>query len=398
MNNNTIERVWKYIDPHDDLYYPVLRSLSTDELQALYSRPDLDYETKEVITRLLDRAKRLDDYKKELLDKKTLRNESVSVLLKQYLDTKSKKVVTARKELQRRFLYLSYDEQMTFVRGMLSRGKSDREWCYNILRKWWSDELYDDVLNIWKKYHEERCSWLMTMYFPSEILHREYDELSKVDSCYYSLCKRLAVDGEQYIEKERLRSLASVRQYFEIIALCHGSLTDAEARQMIFMRIAKIIRTVVLHDLQLEDKENPYKLGGFVSLPEFEDMLVSLCKIGLYETADDIIKYDKDIYRQFCSENYSEKHAQQLSMFLMFYAEHFPSEYQDLTKEVLAKNTSNKKVDHASLPSRRQPNNRDYDEKSKILENSAVMKLIDKLNLRVVGPEDNEADVNPAPF
>ena len=400
MNNDTIERIWKYIDPHDDMYFPVLMSLSTDDLQTLYSRSDLEYEIKIDITRPLERAKRSDDYKKELIEKKTVRNEATSVLLKQYLDTKSKKVVTARKELQRRFLYLSYNEQMTFARGMLSRGKNDRVWCYDILRKWWSDELYDDVLKIWENFHEERCSWLLTMYFPSEILHREYDELGKIDSCYYHLCKRLATEGEQHIDKERLRTLVPPRQYFEIIALCHGSLTDAEAKLMIFTRIADIIRFIVLHDLHLEDKNNPYKLGGFTSLAEFEDVLVKLCKIGLYETADSIIKYDKDIYRQFCSENYSLKPSQQLSLFMEFYAEHFPSEYQDLIEDVLAKDTTNKKVLHAPLHNRWQAKDPDYNGKRGILESPAVMELIDKLNLRLVGPEDNEADVNlsSAPF
>lgn len=105
--------------------------LNEDSLKELleYYQSNLSSTSAHAYTTILDaynRVKNSNKFKKQLHDKVYRINEPVNILLSQYEDKKSRKVGSSKKQLQARFLNLSYDEQIAIIKSFLQGCMSDR--------------------------------------------------------------------------------------------------------------------------------------------------------------------------------------------------------------------------------------------------------------------------------
>lgn len=261
----------------------------------------------------LDLTSRLQSFKDEQNSKIYKKNESVSLLLQWFTDRKSRKVIYARKELQTRFLYLTYNEQVLAMKAMLHGGKKDREWCYKTLRKWWSDELISDIDELWNKYQEERCGWLFPRYMPMELIRQNINNLC-YDSNYYQICKRLAGESWFVIDKIRLRSVSATIQFMWVMSQTPTGLTSTEALQIVFGWIAYIVHSL---DCDISSDSHSFTIGRksqfcvgaaitntygnlyIQKLYGVDKILASMCKMGLYAEVERLLAIDYELHCEF---------------------------------------------------------------------------------------------------
>ena len=134
------------------------------------------------------------------------RNTPVNTLLKRYLDKKSGRVSEARSEIKYRFDYLDWSVQKRIMTAFLASGKTDREWAYTKLLKYWDDSFAPVVESLWNQYHDEKCSWPIIRHFPEDYVLKNLDSLS-AEKNYYFICRRLGNKSDFNIDKTRLAPL-----------------------------------------------------------------------------------------------------------------------------------------------------------------------------------------------
>lgn len=321
------------IDSRDSKTYVQImaKALNEEQLKELknyyYSNPKRDKELYWIIDREQDITSFKNRVKKELYDKVHRRNEPVKQLLDWYHDKRSGKVVYARKQLQERFLHLTYEEQIVVIRALLKGGKLDRTWCYNILRKWWSEELEEDILTAWNNFHEERCGWLFPMYMPVEVIREHLEELSG-DSNYYQLCKRLVAEPWFEIDRQKLLKTTDAGKYMWIISQSDSGLTPEEAISLLFQEIFSFLADTerkfqsvygphswfrVVNDIYVKVVGDFEDLFFMYYQGNIEKMLASMCRMGLQEEVNQFLTVDSMIHDLFLS-NYRQEIGQLRSL------------------------------------------------------------------------------------
>lgn len=285
--------------------------MSNDDLDNLESRLPSQYADE-----IIGDAKQRNNYRSEKEAAVRNRNHSVEQLLVWYQDKKSHKVIAARKELQSRFLHLSYDEQIEVMRCLLKGGKTDREWCYNLLRRWWSDELLEPIVELWDNQQDERCGWLITRYAPIGMIRDRIEALG-YDSNYYRLCKRLAAESWFVIDKEKLRKTAkSDVLYLWVMSRTEKGLSLEEGLEVIYRRISETIYYVRADKNPQNDTyygssgvllrldENNTEGNFFLTKIEGMDkMLSSLMWMGYYNEVKAFLAWDNVLHEAFKREN-----------------------------------------------------------------------------------------------
>lgn len=340
--------------PQKLLYEIKIGSLKERELDLLKEQVKNHPAVSVFIESILTEQTKKQDFLKIREEQRLYRNETVKDLLKLYIDKKSGKVVDSRKKLQRRYVSMSYKEQVPVMKAMLQGAKTDREWCYNILRKHWSDDFEKDVLSLWEEYHEERCGWLITKNCSVDVLREHIDDLD-YDSNYYGLCKRLITEDWFHVDKERLYfNCGSDENYLWIISHKRLLLTEKEAMEYIYKRIVGAI----FHNDTDNYPDNRFSNRGLTNIyftriyGRLEDnffmcnvkgidkMLSSLCLLGFEDAVQRFIKNDQILHDEFLDKNGSEikktlggilntdAYKSFLRKFVQHYALSFPSEYK----------------------------------------------------------------------
>lgn len=298
-------------------------------------------ETRNIVSFEYCRVTTRNSLMKRLHDKAHKRNEPVSQLLSWFKNKKSGKFAYARKQLHKRFLHLNYEDQIAVIRTLLKGGKQDREWCYYILKRWWSSELEEDILSIWNKYHEEKCGWLFPMHMPSETLREHIEELTE-ELDYYYLCKRLVSEPWFEINKAKLLLSTNSADYMWIISQSKSVLTLDEATLSLYKEIIPFLcnaKTGILtfnwpypgwkryekifsarEEFHEEDHFFMYKLG------KVENILSYMCRKGLQEEVKQFLLVDTKIHENFVSrkkhlfEPIGDFTRQKLQMLYQIYA------------------------------------------------------------------------------
>lgn len=282
------------------------------------------------------------------------RNEPVLELLTLYADKKSGRVGDSRKKLQQRYAFMSYSEQVLVMKAMLQGPKTDREWCYNTLRKHWSDDFASDILSLWEEYHEERCGWLVTRNCSVEVIREHIDQLS-YDSNYYALCKRLVSEPWFPIDKEKLRfNCGSDEKYLFILSQRRPALDEKEAMEFVYKKIVGAIfhnDTDTYADDRFLNRElsNQYfsciygkpESNFYMSdLKGMDKILASLCAMGFESAVSRFIEDDQKIHDDFFKirefelmQAFSGTLPQDVYQyfvkeFVKHYAASFPAEYK----------------------------------------------------------------------
>ena len=132
------------------------------------------------------------------------KNRPIATLVKWYADKKSGKVSDARKEIQKRFDYLEWDDQKRILLLFLQAGKSDRIWAYSKIYRQWDDCNLETLKTLWEKYHKDTCAWSVIEHFPIEYVMANAIQLEETNG-YYHLCQRLASNPSYVIDRTKLR-------------------------------------------------------------------------------------------------------------------------------------------------------------------------------------------------
>ena len=173
------------------------------------------------------------------MDKWIPRNNPIATVIKNYIDKKSGKVTESRKEIQRRFFGLDWKDQKKIMSAFLDAGRSDRDWAYSRLLDLWDDSFGQKVSDLWAKYHEFRCAWIIIRHFPLDYIKNNIDQF-KDDRDYYFICLRLAKDKNYVIDRAKL----SKTDYLALLYHTEREITDEEARDYLFS---------IVHDYCLGD-------------------------------------------------------------------------------------------------------------------------------------------------
>ena len=160
------------------------------------------------------------------------RNTPVSTLLKRFSDKKSGKVSEARSEIRYRFDYLDWSVQKRIMTAFLASGKTDREWAYTKLLKYWDDSFAPVVESLWNQYHEPKCSWPIIRHFPEEYVLENMDSLLAEDNYYY-ICKRLGHRPDFFIDRKKL----NLTDYLSVLYTAGKTIDNNEALDMLYEMI-----------------------------------------------------------------------------------------------------------------------------------------------------------------
>lgn len=157
------------------------------------------------------------------------RNTPVATLIKNYINKKSGKVCDSRREIKRRFDYLDWKHQKKILMAFLDSNITDREWAYAKLLNFWDKSFKSKVQEMWEKFHDPKCSWVITHHFPIEYLKENIDSFTDKKD-YFFICLRLAKDANFVIDKTRL----SKTDYLAVLYRTGRELTTEEAIDILF--------------------------------------------------------------------------------------------------------------------------------------------------------------------
>lgn len=390
------------------LYFGIgLMAMSDAELSSLCER-GLCSAVKLFVQDIIAEHRHKRSYLEQLEEERLYRNESVEELLALYTNRKSGKVVDARKKLQKRYMHFSYDDQILVMRTMLKGGKIDRDWCYNTLRKRWTDEIIDDLMAVWHKHKEERCGWLITLNSSVDVIIQNIEDLD-YESNYYNLCKRLVSQDWFHIDREKLRnSCMDDSKYLWIISQSKEWLTEDEALDVLYHWIAQVLQRMN-PDIVIQNKsDKPNHVSDF--LPDYgeaynltmlnyrmvRNMLTSMCAMGMEKAVERFIEHDKHICSEFCRihniylQDLSEADEYLVKQYGSFYALNFPASYYNnhsiffsIDKNCMEEQSEDKKVGVSKET---------YEEF--ITKHPYVNEMIEKLELEPIISEDTPKNAN----
>jgi len=363
----------------------LVHALNEKEMAELQKRIKPGHATRSVARELNAEVSRV--LKKRVPQK----NESIATLLKYFTDSRSGKVMDARKKLWVRFYRQSFLDQRKILQAMLRGSKQDRIWAYGKLERQWDQYLFDEVKRVWEEYHEQQCIAVVTKYFPLDYLYEHQEELNFPDN-YISYCIRMVHHPSFSINMDRLSELVSQAHipglrpfsmgsvdsnYLYILAESKSKVEKGVATKLLFRNIANFVRLEYeQYDEQRKVMELEKRLvEGKIStkyLPLVDEFLKSMGELGLaeeliaFEEWDNMVKerYLKDERLNSLVQDSSIHYAHAaLLLFAKVIDSCLPEEFQidkgfDIFK---GKNFS-----------------REF-----ILSNPNVKELIDKLDLRV---------------
>lgn len=279
----------------DEIIIVLLNALSKDELSELNEALLFDEDT--FLRRLI----------KYRLKEKTVKqsNKSISLLLKQYCDKKSKCVVSSRRELQNRYPYQSQQCQRKIISAFLMSGaKSDRRWAYSVLYKEWDPYYKNLIAKLWKEQRETMCEWLVVKYLPTDFLMNNLEMFHK--SSYKFLCVRLVNTNGFTID----RSLLSDYDYIYVAAKTKIDIDKKFVQRYLYTYIIETINA--MDDLSLEIDLRPrkrfYTIGATSSLCDLgkvQKILWCMSELGMI---DELIEFNGweveiwDKYYETCDE------------------------------------------------------------------------------------------------
>ena len=203
------------------------------------------------------------------------RNTPVVTLIKNYVNKKSGKVAESRNEIQRRFEHLDWKDQKKILLAFLDACKTDRNWAYKQLTKYWDKSFEPKVKALWEESHEPLCARSIIRFFPISYV-KENMHLFPDKRDYYFICLRFAEDPKYEIDKSRL----SVADYLSVLYHSGRSLSLEDATDILFGIIHDIcVCGFTFYDLK--DPELSEEMIGLMDLREIDIAKSYLHKMNL---------------------------------------------------------------------------------------------------------------------
>lgn len=203
------------------------------------------------------------------------RNTPVVTLIRNYVNKKSGKVAESRNEIQRRFEHLDWKDQKKILLAFLDACKTDRNWAYKQLTKYWDKSFEPKVKALWEESHEPLCARSIIRFFPIPYV-KENMHLFPDKRDYYFICLRFAEDPKYEIDKSRL----SVADYLSVLYHSGRSLSLEEATDILFEMVHDIcVCGFTFYDLK--DPELSEEMIGLMDLREIDIAKSYLHKMNL---------------------------------------------------------------------------------------------------------------------
>lgn len=271
------------------------------------------------------------------------RNRPVAMLLKQFCNKKSKRVSEARKELQKRFLYLDWTQQKKIIQAHLLSTKADRYWIYPKMLSLWDKSFKDTIQALWEEYHEERCSWLVIRYLPIEYIMEHFDELS-FGRNYFFICLRLGNHTDFTINKLHLQPL----EYIYLVHHFSLSIATDEAMEIMYQLASEEITNPHPYMMVKPFSKDRIEELSILNVKTLNQAYYYFQKIGIVTAIEQIQQWDEDISNdlkgdllELKSTTMSDQdfNCHAYSLLLQAISHHLPSQYHSVrTQQLLGKN------------------------------------------------------------
>lgn len=284
----------------------LVHTLQPEELKILKKKLKRGY-SKRSVGYYLHKAATMTEMRSE-----PLKNETISALLKQFVDKRSRKVEIARTKLRYRFDKQDFQQQRKILAAFLAAAKQDRIWAYKQLQHWWDDRLYDEVRTLWELHHEEECGRVILLHFPMEYV---YDNLAYLDrkENYFQLCVRLINHPSFQIDKGRLEELYGTGKsdvaYLRILAYSNSKVQKGAATRILYEQIIRYLNENDSYSKEFEIQFNHHK-HNCPTTKWFLVVSLIVGSMGELNLADELIAYeewDSIVQRKFlCNADYKE--------------------------------------------------------------------------------------------
>ena len=271
-------------------------------------------------------------------------NESLSVLLKNFVSNDQVTRLDARYRLRSRFEKQSHVMQIKVLRAFLMGSREDRNWAY---LRCSADELLDDVKKAWDKHHDKECAEFVIKHFPIDYVLENINLLYPQKNHLY-LCVRLLNHSSFKVDMESLRKrYGGEWSYFYILSNTKGTIEKEDVKQKLYMHIIRFINNhkslprvnCMRQNGSMIDFRSSLRFGD-ISTSQFYDMpyvLKSMGKLGLVNEIQTFKKWDKrvtEIYNERKEKCGSEFHRYEEGVLWPLYCsvimECLPNEYKGL--------------------------------------------------------------------
>lgn len=234
------------------------------------------------------------------------KQESFDTLLKWVIERKRGKLSYAKRILAGGFNYYSYSQQVKIIKTFLFQSMGDRSFAYKKLYGLWDESFEDVVKRAWNEYHDEKCGWLITRFFPKEFLAENIEALSTPYN-YFFLCKRLGQEEWFVPAKEKFRHNITIVEYLEAVSMTKHPIAEDEANELLYRMVSVLIYAHLANNeqkmsewgrgIEIDDEDvmgYKYKMtmSYWFRCPDlliymndnFKEVLVYLCLMGLRNT------------------------------------------------------------------------------------------------------------------
>lgn len=257
------------IDPkldqdQDKLFSAILKTIPKESLKEM-----LKSESLETFGPLKEIREKIWRFSRERPIRERRKNESISILLKLYLDKKSKRVVYARERLRDRFDKQSYREQNRILRAFLAGSVSDCDWAGIVLRDHWRKEMASLVDEVWKRTRNRTLSYVILRHFANNYILREQESLIEVAG-YVHVCARVGNEPTFEMDESRL----STPDYLYVMARLGREVDMDEMEKRIYGFLLSYAGNY---------HERGWRYPSFHSIQGWERMIWAMGELGMQD-------------------------------------------------------------------------------------------------------------------
>ena len=183
------------------------------------------------------------------------------------------------------------------ILALLSRGKKERDWVYEVLFDFfWDDAFMDKIKEVFEKYHERGSSFLIIDKFPTSYIKEHMDELP--DCFYIMLCDRLIRDHvDVYPDWKRLlETMKFEPSYFlDYMDWCDIIINDSVAYDILYSAVYLYATSDMSDDIgeYIKEKGKPIVPSDLDYFSKLIDMLISS---GWDQVINKYYEWEKELY------------------------------------------------------------------------------------------------------
>lgn len=233
------------------------------------------------------------------------KNQPIALIIEDYVNKRSGKVVESRKEIRHRFAFLDWTDQKKILVLFLNSGKLDREWAYTVLLEIWDNDFKPIIEKLWKQYHEDKCAWVIIRHFPINYLKENMESLAK-DRNYYFICKRIGHDNKVNIDRERI----SESDYLALLNELGETIDTDEGLDIMFRMVHDLcVKPLDYSKTPFVEHNQPISSMDF---PVIRKGLFHLQNMGCHLAVEEFEQWDKNAkdcliespeFRELCNTN-----------------------------------------------------------------------------------------------